>query len=696
MSKLKNYITTSGTWTVPKGVTEVDLFLVGGGASGARERGGGGGSGYTETYLNVTVTPEDVINVTIGAGGVGITSNGVGNVGGFTRFGDNDTYQAGGGQTGGHGSYGNGVGGAGGSGGGESGASGSPNEGGAGGYDGGDGEDRTGAGGGTGQGAPNAGRAFHDPLEPIEYAGGGGGFGNPKAGLGGQGGGGKGQDWSPKSSVGIDGTANTGGGGGGVHDGTSGVGGSGIMIIRYEPTTQTLSPTNVTSTAARLRGELVDALGEESITCYFQYREQGEESWAKTSDQTLTSEGVFSQDISGLSLGANYEFRAVSETGEEGSEEYVYGHIESFRTLVPWYNTDWLKRIEITVDKDKVSGSDDITNFPIYLDLAELPEAFFTSVRSDGGDIRITTYDGETEVPREVVSIDTGEEEGEVHFKGTLSHENVTKFYVYYGNATATNHADNATYGAENVWDSNYKGVWHKKNLSATTIKDSTENGNTGTKKDTDEPAETTGKIGHGQEYDGGNPDHITVTNSASLNSLSDFTIGGWIQFFSLTSDAGWVRFLSKGGNTWSMYQHNGAMAIYHGQEINPSVGTQTNTWYHFYWTKSGNALKLFIDNVERYSTTTTKDFSNTSTLAFGRNSAGLTDGGEGGGQDEFNGIMAEIRISNTARTSDYITTEYNNQNDPGTFYNIGVEEGVDVPPVVDDKRNAILFGMNF
>lgn len=61
-------IKTSGTWTVPAGVTQIDLFLVGGG-------GGGsfpyiyGGSGYTNHCQKIAVTPGQTLTITIGAGG---------------------------------------------------------------------------------------------------------------------------------------------------------------------------------------------------------------------------------------------------------------------------------------------------------------------------------------------------------------------------------------------------------------------------------------------------------------------------------------------------------------------------------------------------------------------------------------------------------------------------------------------------
>ena len=147
-----------------------------------------------------------------------------------------------------------------------------------------------------------------------------------------------------------------------------------------------------------------------------------------------------------------------------------------------WYNNDWKYREKITIDNTKVSA--DLTDYPVYLDLSELGTDFFDNVKSGGGDIRITTSDEETEVPREIVSCDTTAETGEVHFKGDLSGSTDTDFYVYYGNSGASDYAITATYGAENVWGSNYKGVYHLQeavNTTAGGYNDSTSNSRDGT-----------------------------------------------------------------------------------------------------------------------------------------------------------------------------------------------------------------------
>jgi trimeric autotransporter adhesin len=49
--------------------------------------------------------------------------------------------------------------------------------------------------------------------------------------------------------------------------------------------------------------------------------------------------------------------------------------------------------------------------------------------------------------------------------------------------------------------------------------------------------------------------------------------------------------------------------------------------------------------------------------------------GTDGGGGDYLNGILDEVRISKIARSAGWITTEYRNQNAPGTFYTVGAEQ---------------------
>ncbi len=270
-------LTTVGTntWTVPAGVTSIEILCVAGGGGGGFQVGGGGGGGGVVYRSAYPVTPGASISYTIGNGGSGGTSGAAATNGQDTTFGSGvDQLLAKGGGAGanhstGTGGY-DGLGQKGGSGGGGAGDSSSRSQ--RGGYPfdgqgfpGGRGRggnhpgfsgDAWAGGGGGGAGGPggdsivNAQGGRGGPgiasnitwtgtgAQVLTYYGGGGGgcnsvTGNPRA-AGGIGGGGAGVGNSEDGSW-KNGVANTGGGGGGVRDtsGSGGSGGSGIIIIRY-------------------------------------------------------------------------------------------------------------------------------------------------------------------------------------------------------------------------------------------------------------------------------------------------------------------------------------------------------------------------------------------------------------------------------------------------------------------------------
>jgi hypothetical protein len=259
--------TTSGTFSVPAGITAVDVLVVGGGGGAGATHSGGGGAGGLIFVPGFTVTPGGTVSVTVGCGGNGAVGSS-GSSGQDSAFG---TLTAKGGGNGGGGDTIPGA--PGGSGGGsgygpsnggtatqptqpgDSGTYGFGNPGG----NSDAGAPRYGTGGGGGAGAAGAagnngaggapdqpyagpggiGKAYTiaDGTTPVYYAGGGGGGSGNNDGAGsisqgGQGGGGNGVT----SGSGFPGTANRGGGGGGSDErapSVGGTGGKGIVIVRY-------------------------------------------------------------------------------------------------------------------------------------------------------------------------------------------------------------------------------------------------------------------------------------------------------------------------------------------------------------------------------------------------------------------------------------------------------------------------------
>ncbi|MFH1801974.1 MAG: DUF2341 domain-containing protein [archaeon] len=245
----------SGNFTVPEGVTKVDVLVVaGGGAAGSHVTqagtstgSGGGGAGGLAFQGNYSVTPGETLNVTVGAGGISPATFGQGGNGLNSSFG-NLTAVGGGG-----GGYRNGGGRNGGSGGGagysSAGGIGTAGQG----YNGGTGTSDYGGSGGGGasqagengngdNGRPGGNGTNFTSVFGAGYgdggffAGGGGGGGRTgvsyTGGPGGFGGGGDGG----RDSNGESGMNGTGGGGGGSGNTgyRGGNGGSGIVIIKYK------------------------------------------------------------------------------------------------------------------------------------------------------------------------------------------------------------------------------------------------------------------------------------------------------------------------------------------------------------------------------------------------------------------------------------------------------------------------------
>ena len=252
--------TTSGTWTVPAGVSAVTVFAVGGGGGGGAGTSsygsaGGGGGGGAIVSQRLTVAAGEAVTVTIGAGGSGAAAGSAaqGASGGATSVvsGEGSVTAAGGGGGGG-GPRGlvaasNGLNGASGGGGGGTAKGGVYNgAGGGGGGAGGAGQTASTGGGGTGGTGSSGGQGGNGWYgNGAAAAGGNGGAGvNGRAGGGGGGGYGAaggtgtagGGTGSSNGGAPGNGTANTGGGGGGGDvNGTypGGTGGSGLVILNW-------------------------------------------------------------------------------------------------------------------------------------------------------------------------------------------------------------------------------------------------------------------------------------------------------------------------------------------------------------------------------------------------------------------------------------------------------------------------------
>ena len=347
-------------------------------------------------------------------------------------------------------------------------------------------------------------------------------------------------------------------------------------------------------------------------------------------------------------------------------------------TFIAWYNTSWKYRKKFEIQASKVAGNE--TNFPIYLNLSDFGSDFFANAKDGGGDIRITKSDGITELAREIKSCDQSGNTGEVHFKtDSVSSSINTEFYIYYGNASASDYAEGATYGKHNVWDSNYKMVHHMTGATYTALDDSTSNNNDVMVEAGNPTYNQTGKMNEAVDFDGSS-DNISVADSATTKlETDDGTISLWVKMDTVAG--AYKGILAKRTNSnytgWSIYKSTddkiySQWASAHGGPYYTAGANDAavqGNWYHITVTADGTTLKMYVNGVVQTATddiSAMGDVSNTTPLLFG-DEIGIT---------EMHGLLDEVRLSKgIARSASWISTEYNNQNSPSTFYTVCEQE---------------------
>ncbi|MFA4817984.1 MAG: DUF2341 domain-containing protein [Parcubacteria group bacterium] len=378
-----------------------------------------------------------------------------------------------------------------------------------------------------------------------------------------------------------------------------------------------------------------------------------------------------------------------------------------------WYSSSWLYREGVNILDSKVEGASALENFPVLINITDSKLKYTGNggkvAKANGGDILFTSSDGTTKLSHEIEKYDpaTGELAAWVKIP-SLSATKDTSIYLYYGNFSAGNEQD-----PENVWEDNYKAVWHlKEDYPGITIdklyKDSTQNNLDGN----DRVAATgkNGKIGYGQEFggadgDANDNDHIDFSSNDSKYNLSDknFTVQLWFKIIGQSSNYSCLFSRSTGGTPgagWSSYagqKKDGSNISFNfrtdgGNTLDLPFGGSyvDSTWHQMALTVDQASKKgwIYIDGQQKASDTWTGNLINyNSTLYVGGVATVYT----------FPGNLDEIRIAHTTHSADWIKTEYNNQNSPGTFYQIMSEELVspwpegDAPLLGDGKPSGKL-----
>ncbi|MBN2340926.1 MAG: hypothetical protein JXX29_22920 [Deltaproteobacteria bacterium] len=117
---------------------------------------------------------------------------------------------------------------------------------------------------------------------------------------------------------------------------------------------------------------------------------------------------------------------------------------------------EWASRLKITIPADQIDVT--VQSFPVFVNAANLSPYFryILLQNSNGADVRVTTADGTTVLPSEVVVPTADFSQASVYFLANLLSSSVDNiFYIYFDNEFA-----DPLFNSDEVWP-NYSGVWH-------------------------------------------------------------------------------------------------------------------------------------------------------------------------------------------------------------------------------------------
>lgn len=334
------------------------------------------------------------------------------------------------------------------------------------------------------------------------------------------------------------------------------------------------------------------------------------------------------------------------------------------------------------------AGSETLTDFPVLLIFnSGIADFDYGQFKADGSDLRFADAGG-LELAYEIelwnasgnsyIWVNVGELE---------SNTNIIK--MYWGNLGLSQPAY-TTNGS--TWSSDFAGVWH---MTESSPNDATANGHDGTGSgNTNAP----GHIYTAQDMDGNN-DFIDVSTVASSLSGTDFAISGWVKTLdtgnldgldfgstfaaistSTKSEKAWVHVGPSDVGNGVLAFTEGATAV----EINTGTAINNDAWRHIFYTRTGTSGDLYIDGVNKGSHSGSFALLSNDIWTIGCRwkRAGL-----GSSKGRFlDGMFDEIRVSDVARSTDWIKACWDSQKPGANFVTYG--EVLSTPSV-----GTVIFG---
>ncbi len=246
-----------------------------------------------------------------------------------------------------------------------------------------------------------------------------------------------------------------------------------------------------------------------------------------------------------------------------------------------------------------------------------------------------------------------------------------TVIYLYYANSGASSQQD-----AANVWTNAYAGVWHLADATGATRLDSTGNHNDLTQNN-GPIAMAASKIGNGADFVRASAQYLYINDAAQtgLDVTGPVTLEAWAKVDETANAPYQIVDKARGscgsGDPPYFLRLNNIAAGFVREAFvaTGSCGADPTDAQ-----PGGNSIAAGSWNfvVGDYDGAFSRIYKNAVQTDSEPYNAGIynSDGafyvGSQVNANYFDGIIDEVRVSTTARSQDWITTEYNNENSPG------------------------------
>ncbi len=396
-------------------------------------------------------------------------------------------------------------------------------------------------------------------------------------------------------------------------------------------------------------------------------------------------EGTYSIDVNGLDYSQEYKW-FVNVTDGENWKHKAYSFQADHKKVFDPFDEGWQYRKKIIINHTKVI--ENFSNFPVLI--STIDTDLRNKVQDRGDDILFMNSPGvATRLYHELENFDgsNGELIAWVHLPN-LSSDQDTIFYLYYGNPNCCNQQ-----APEFVWDSYYVGVWHLNEVSGNIID------STGTKDGivVGSPTyqQSAEKIHKSIYFDGSNTEYFDITNDMYKFYDEDVTLEAWVyysehrDYYDTPVDLGdtdrypvmYLQKIRSGYAPLSGYLQAKESFGSSGSGSNLAYSNDGGSSHIGHWIyqvgrfERGVETSLYLNGIKQDYTGSCEN----NNLAGGSNfKARIGSGVKTSGYypDSIKGYIDEVRISKgIARSEAWISTNFNNQNNPQGFLSFGPEE---------------------